>query len=380
MISREKGLGGYNLIFCVLAAFLPLGSNIGVLFSWGVFPVLAVLITLYYTRSMRLEGVFVFLVIVILLSINYFITIQYIDYTIRVNKNICLALIGCFYFIVCFYSESFTLRNLNKAITVALVVNFIFFMLQFLMYYIGNFYLDYGQMTGGEGGRNFSNELFRASGIFSEPAEYCSAMICLVSIKYFIEKSLSRFSLLILITVMLSFSVIGLIQAIAFLFIANFRKIYKRPLNLILFCLICFTAFLIFKDYLFERYDLFILGQDGSNNTKIDTISFFIDNKSYLYGGAGLMGYDLYSMPLFFQGLYDLTFWGANVTIFGLILGLVINFAFFLFLLLNFNAKKIGIILICLLKINVMIYASYWFFIFSLIILARDKTINSSGH
>lgn len=377
MTFSKKEPGGYNVVFCVLAAFFPLGSSIGVLIAWGVFPIIAILLTLSYSRSILKEGLFVFIFFVVLLLFNYLVTIQYIDYTVRVNKNICLALIGCLYFVICFYSKSFSLSKLNSAIDIALKINITLFILQFCLYYAGGYYLDYSYLSGGDGARNFSGDLFRASGIFSEPAEYCSAMICLVSIKYLIEKKLSRFSCVILITVMLSFSVVGLIQTVSLFLIINFTRVCRRPLYLFILFMVFCAAVYIFKDYLIERYDLFILGNDGSNNTKIETISFFINNPSYLYGGAGLMGYDLYSMPLFFQGLYDLTYWGANVTIFGLFIGFIINFLFLFFLLRNFGLKEICVIFVCLIKINVMIYASYWFFIFSLLVLAKNKKLTS---
>jgi hypothetical protein len=75
-----------------------------------------------------------------------------------------------------------------------------------------------------------------------------------------------------------------------------------------------------------DRYTAFIDGSDGSNNTKVDTINFFLVHTEYLFGGAGLIGYDPATMPLFLQGLYDLTFLGQVLVYSALSLVLLLVF------------------------------------------------------
>ncbi|OAT23445.1 hypothetical protein M977_00695 [Buttiauxella gaviniae ATCC 51604] len=377
MTSNKKKIQDQNIFFCVLAAFFPLGSSIGVTIAWGVLPLVAITFTLLNSRVIYTKGLVLFFLFFIVLCINYIIVVQYVDYKERININLILSLVGCFYFCVCFFSSSFTIDKLKRAIDLTLSINVLFFLIQFISYYVLNFYLDYSRLSGGFGARNFHDTLFRASGIFNEPAEYSSAIICLISIRYLLGGYINKRGYLSLVTVAMSFSIVGIIQVFCFLFLVNIKKIFRQPMFIFVMigCLLLLVA--CFNDYLLQRYQLFIMGGDGSNNTKIDTINYFLQNPKYLYGGAGLMGYDLFKMPLFFQGLYDLTFWGANITIFGVFGGLVINILFLFFLIRNFSFQKILIIMLCLLKINVMIYASYWFFILSLIMIVDFNKKNN---
>lgn len=383
MISDKKNVYGstkykYSIIFCMLAAFLPLGSTFGVVFSWILFPAIAIVLTLCSSRSFNKKGIYFLIFSISLLLVNYGITSQYVQYKVRLDFNLLLALIGCIYVSVCFYSVSFNFKALSKAIDVVLFLNVIFFFTQFLCFYLFHLRIDYSQLSGGIGTRNDYGVIFRASGVFNEPAEYSSAMTVLVIIRYLINEKLSKLSYLALISVALSFSFVGMFQSVFTLFIISFKDIRKKPVYILWGVLILILASSLSYDFVMQRYDAFISGNDGSNNTKIDTFNFFIENPSYLYGGAGLIGYDPNTMPLFFQGLYDLTFFGACLSIFGIYIGPLLCILLLVFIFINYRLNHVLLILICLLKINIMVYASYWVFIIAIILIPVNRVINNS--
>lgn len=351
------------LVFCLLAAFLPLGSTFGVLLSWFLFPCIAILLTVLHSRRFQLYGVFFFIFSSLLLLFNYAIVVQYVTFKERLEFNMFLAIIGSFYMSVVLYSDKFNFKDLTKAIDVILFINIALFLVQFLAFYIFSYRVDYSSLTGGVGTRNDYGILFRASGIFNEPAEYSAAMTVLVVVRFLINRKLNKLSVLSLITTILSFSFVGIIQSFSVLFLILSRNFYKKPSYFLWAIFLSILGGIIFLDMFIERYTAFIDGSDGSNNTKLDTINFFLTNSEYLTGGAGLIGYDPLSMPLFMQGLYDLTFFGSSITIFGIYIGIFINILLIGFIIRNYRFLDAALIFICLLKINVMIYAMYWFFI-----------------
>ena len=199
-------------------------------------------------------------------------------------------------------------------------------------------------------------------------------MTVLVSVRFLMNQRLTKLSALSILTVILSFSFVGIFQSISLLFIIFFKDIRRKPSYIFWGLAVIVLASISFYDMFFQRYAIFIDGTDGSNNTKIDTLNFFINNVNYLYGGAGLIGYDPDVMPLFMQGLYDLTFFGSCISIFGIYIGSAICILIMAFIIFNYKLSDILLIFICLLKINVMIYANYWFFIIAIIIIPIVKS------
>ena len=363
-----------SLNTCVLAAFLPIGSTYGAILSWVVLPTISFISSLISSDfKLKKEWALTLFIVLFLLIFNYSITMSYVQFTSRINLNICLSIWGAIYISFVFYSSSFTINGLKRTIDLVLLVSLLLFSLQFILFYFFNFPFDYSELTGGNGARNYYGDIFRASGAFNEPAEYAASMMILLVVRHLICPTYKGFHYIVIISIFLSFSFVGIVQACLLIISIKITEIRKSLWNIILIFIVIMAISLVFHDYFLSRYLLFIEGGDGSNNTKVDVIKFFLNNLSYLYGGAGLVGYDESSMPVFMQGLYDLTFFGANITIFGLFVGLIIDAFTILFLLVNFTRKEVFLILLCLIKVNVMIYASYWFLMFSLIVLAKNK-------
>ncbi|END4887835.1 O49 family O-antigen polymerase, partial [Escherichia coli] len=111
MISEKKNMRMSSfkapLIFCLLAAFLPLGSTIGVAFSWVIFPAIAIILTFLVSRFFYRSGVYFLVLSIVLLVLNYGIVLQYVSFAERLEFNMLLAIIGCFYMSVVFFSYKF---------------------------------------------------------------------------------------------------------------------------------------------------------------------------------------------------------------------------------------------------------------------------------
>lgn len=374
MIFNRAAMSRLSLNTCVLAAFLPIGSTYGAILSWVILPTIAFISSLISSDfKFKKEWIVTLFIVLFLLVFNYSLTISYVQFTSRINLNLCLSIWGAVYISFIFYSSGFTVNGLRRAIDLVLLVSLLLFSLQFFLFYVFNYSFDYSELTGGSGARNYYGDIFRASGAFNEPAEYAASMMILLVVRHLICPTYKVFHYIAIISIFLSFSFVGIIQAFLLIISIKVTEVRKSLWNIALIFIILIVISLVFHDYFLSRYLLFIEGGDGSNNTKVDVINFFLNNLSYLYGGAGLVGYDESSMPVFMQGLYDLTFFGANITIFGLFIGLIIDAFTILFLLVNFTKKEVFLILLCLIKVNVMIYASYWFLMFSLIVLAKNK-------
>ncbi|HFK7527666.1 TPA: O49 family O-antigen polymerase, partial [Escherichia coli] len=356
MISEKKNMRMSSfkapLIFCLLAAFLPLGSTIGVAFSWVIFPAIAIILTFLVSRFFYRSGVYFLVLSIVLLVLNYGIVLQYVSFAERLEFNMLLAIIGCFYMSVVFFSYKFNFSDLSKAINIVLLISIILFFIQFLSYYLFNYRIDYSLATGGIGTRNDYGSLYRASGIFNEPAEYSSAITVLVVSSYLINRKLSLLNIIALISTMLSFSFVGIIQSFFVIYIVLFRNLCRKPVYIFLIIGIVILVWISFFDLFIDRYEAFINGSDGSNNTKLDTLNFFLTHTEYLLGGAGLIGYDPETMPLFMQGLYDLTFFGSCISIFGIVIGSFIAIAVTVYIIYNYTISDMTLIFICLLKIN----------------------------
>ena len=65
-------------------------------------------------------------------------------------------------------------------------------------------------------------------------------------------------------------------------------------------------------------------GKDGSNSTKIDTFKNMLNSPYLLMLGYGFTSNSKTSPP-FYEGLYDVTFFGANISTFGVPLGVLID-------------------------------------------------------
>lgn len=354
----------------LLFSGVALTSKLGVIISWLTIPLITLFLFLskkpvVHRNNFLIASFGVFIISMAGLS-GYFLDI----YNSRVINNVCLSLIGMF-MAVMFYKDNLINHNaFSSAIKFVIVINLLAFYIQFISYYFFHYVIDYNLLSGGLGGRFYWGELFRAAGFFDEPAVYSLHMVALLVMLYMQERKFSGLISVTLASLFLSFSFIAIIQAILLscLFIKNKR-------NLIVPCVICFIVIFLFKDNIHERYIQFVSGDDGSNNTKLDTIKNLFLGFRWLFG-YGLVGYNQ-SFPLYYQGLYDLTFWGANFTLYGIVVGLIVNFVTFMFIL-KFSIKDFLLINVVLLKLSTPTYAIYWCFIFFLIWYKQNTVVSNA--
>ncbi|MDE9486657.1 hypothetical protein [Xenorhabdus bovienii] len=337
----------------------------GVILSWIILPILIIL--KISSKKIKIKSTYFTLSTLLFLLIIFSTIIPYFfgEYTTRLYSNFYLSTVGLFISLLFFSCNDINKKNITSAINLVLLINISAFYIQFVSYYVFEYTLDYNYITGGLGGRFYWGEVFRASGLFDEPAVYSLHIVCLIVSTFLLQKKTNILIYTSIASLFLSFSFIAIFQGILLLILLTKNKKY-----LIISLLLSVAILIIFQDNILLRYNEFLLGNDGSNNTKIQTIVGLINSNKWLIG-YGLVGYHS-SFPLYYQGLYDLTFWGANISLLGLPLGLAVNIFSFLYIL-KFSKKEFLLINIVLLKLSVPTYSIYWFFIFFLIWYKRNK-------
>ncbi|EAN0852561.1 hypothetical protein G6162_003963 [Salmonella enterica] len=358
----------------LLFSGISLTSKLGVIVFWLSIPVIFFYcfgVSLLYNRKVHKKYFImviwsVFFILMAGLS-GYFLD----DFNSRVISNVYLSLVGLFMALV-FYNRgnSSNDKSFITAIKITISINLCAFYIQFVSFYLFHYIIDYNLLSGGLGGRFYWGDLFRAAGFFDEPAVYSLHMVALTVMLYMQERKFSILIIVTLLSLLLSFSFIAIFQAmiLSLLFIKNKR-------GLLVPLVVCLVVALLFKDNIYERYLQFVSGGDGSNNTKLDTIYNLFQGVKWLYG-YGLVGYSQ-SFPLYYQGLYDLTFWGANISLYGIVLGLIINVTV-LFFLLKFTMRDFLLINIVLLKLSTPTYGIYFCFLFFLLWYKQNMVIRDA--
>lgn len=374
-MHRENSLMAY---LYMMFSGVALTSQFGVFVFWLAIPF--VILCHFFTCNRIIYAKFLFLTMFGLCAIVIAGLSGYFgdEYNSRVVSNVYLSVTSLLMAFVFYNTNACNKEVFLRAIKLVLVINLVAFYLQFISFYIFHYIIDYNLLSGGLGGRYFWGQLFRASGLFDEPAVYSLHMVALLVMLYMQERKFSFLISVTLASLFLSFSFMAIFQAILLssLFIRNKK-------NLVIPVVFCSIVVFLFKDNIYERYIQFVNGSDGSNNTKLDTLSNLFDGVKWLYG-YGLVGYNQ-SFPLYYQGLYDLTYWGANLTLYGIVVGGGVN-VISLIVLSKFTFKDFLLINIVLLKLSVPTYGVYWCFVFFIIWykwnvgVIHGKNISSDGH
>ena len=355
-----------SCFFAFFAASLSLTSPYGALLSWVILP--CVVFILSVNIKLNLWKNIIFILGCFLLLVTSYFSYEVSIYRERYLLNISLVIFGLM----------FSLYSINKSnidglvflIDKIILVNVILFLIQFFSHYVFNENIDYNMLTGGAGSRNEWGTLYRASGVYDEPAVFCMHMTGLIVLRWIISKENIIFCNLALICMCLSFSFVGILQAFSlFVLMGNSFKSKK----IILMIVFLFVFFIYFYDNFEERFLQFLNGDDGSNNTKIDVIKEFLSDENLIKYGYGFVGYRS-DYPLHYQGIYDLTFFGANFTIYGIFFGSIINMAFFFLIAKSkFSIKEVLMIFVALIKISTPTFMIYWFFIVTLFFINKNR-------
>ncbi|ATX92611.1 hypothetical protein [Citrobacter portucalensis] len=358
-----------KLALLVIAATTSLTNTFGAIITWICLPLLIIFFGLIGKKKFNIRAIIMALIIIFFITASSYFAYSYAEYNSRFIINYLLSVVGFITVAIGFNKLDFI--YLSRLIKIVLLAHCILFLMQFLSYYVFKYNLDYNLLTGGPGSRHEWGELYRTTGIYDEPAVFAMHISTLIVMKYIIKKKTDAVDRIALLCLVLSFSFVGIFQA----FLIGYL-VFRGPAKKILFSLGCMAFILFFIDNIILRYNEFIAGGDGSNNTKIETINHFLNSSDKLFFGYGLAGYDA-SFPLYYQGLYDLTFWGANFTLWGVVIGSLLT-SYFLWKLSLFKFKEIILINVCLIKIATPTFMIYWFFIIFIYLYSKKRMHNVS--
>ncbi|WP_429231931.1 hypothetical protein [Aeromonas veronii] len=219
----------------------------------------------------------------------------------------------------------------------------------FAYYFMGGIVVDYSLIIGGESSRILF-DVFRPAGLTSEPAIYSAILIGLLSIYFILVRKINYVIFIGAGSVLLTQSIAGIIMTGLFFL----TVILSRPtiMKFSFMLVVCMSLIIAVAPLLENRYERFMNGNDTSNNTKIETFENMLKTDALLYTGYGFVGKSK-SAPAFYEGLYDVTLWGANIVTYGIPIGITLNLAMLIFIIripIDFTGKIL--IMISLLKIT----------------------------
>lgn len=260
-----------------------------------------------------------------LLCLNFSFTYFYWKEDFAQIGNFLFSVIGVLIYVT--FSDILCKLNDKKIcslINLFLTFNVLIFFLQLVLYYIFSYDLDFSNLMGGAGNRalNYS-EIYRPTGIYDEPAIYGLYLSVLIASKLFFTKKLDFLVLVGLITMLLTFSFVSIILAVGIILITFSKRL--SVFSFILCCLVMLLAILIvyenswMPDFLLNRLDSLLEGNDGSTSNKVQSFQFWLNNESVRNFGFGFIGLRGWT-PEFFDAIYDMTLYGTAITQFGVIL------------------------------------------------------------
>ncbi|HEM6924310.1 TPA: hypothetical protein U2M34_003001 [Providencia rettgeri] len=312
---------------------------------------------------------FISIIILNKLDINYYADYYYI--TIPINILFISLIFGT-------QQKLLSQPNFWDTLTKLLIsINFFFLIAQVTLYYIADYSLDLGALTGGNEIRGITNYndtvILRPGGIYEEPSIYAAYVFSFLVLRFILVSK--KFDIYIFIGVLglfLTMSTISIFLASLFLIFAYL----KIKLSNLLFILTVISISIYFSwDYLSIRLINSIDGVDPSNATKFNVINQFINDPELFWFGFGIVKkHLLYGL----DGLGDTTIYTSLITIFGFIWGFILV-AFLIISIFYSNLSKRGKILALLvfIKLSWPAYSFFWvmylFFVFNSKYLNREN-------
>ncbi|MCL0002329.1 hypothetical protein MKT61_004150 [Providencia rettgeri] len=265
--------------------------------------------------------------------------------------------------------NSFNEATFIKSLKLTILILSFSIITQFVLYYFFNYKLDYSVLLGGlESRTSYSSSIYRASGLTAEPSIISGIIVALMTLYFFFIKKFDTIFFVGSISCCFTLSTLGIFLVTIFLFIAFFKR---QNILLLLLLTIPFVLFVL-PEFL-ERYLIFKSGNDSSNNIKLIIVENLINNEHLLYLGYGFTGKSI-SAPTFYEALYDLTFFGSLIVLFGLPLGLLLSFTMVAIILnLSFNIKEKILIFLCLIKISSPTFIFFNLFILLVFIISHKR-------
>lgn len=215
--------------------------------------------------------------------------------------------------------DSCNFKSLNKIINVVLIIHLMFFFTQYLLFHVFNYRIDFlysiigeTQRVGATKLKEFGEASIRASGLFSEPGSYTVYIYIFVCIKILINKKIEIITGIALASMLLSFSMSGILLLVfILLYYLFFTKYSKNKVKSIFTGLIGLIIIIIYKADIIlgpikER--ILNLNQDVSVNQRyMGGYDYFFDNGFFLSGlGIGNLSPNIRGTSVILGGLYDL--------------------------------------------------------------------------
>ncbi|HII4378959.1 TPA: hypothetical protein ACY4P7_000939 [Vibrio parahaemolyticus] len=259
--------------------------------SLAPFPVVSMLLSYAFflkaltdRKSINKDIVSFLSILMIFLSLSLLITLADKDNKLNINSILGINL-NILFFLAIYLNRDVFLKYISS-LNLVLFVHFSFFFIQLISFHFLGEKIDFLQPITGETQRvnGFSSleangfSMFRPSGLFNEPGNYAVHVLTIMWLLKVNDKINHVFEKLLLLSIILSFSLSGMLGVFAYLLITyNYLKISIRKLII---------SSVIFLGLLFYFYDLIFLyitervgniGADNSANVRLSAFDAIFD-------------------------------------------------------------------------------------------------------
>ena len=262
-------------------------------------------------------------------------------------------------------------RTANNLFRLLIIFHSTLFLFQFFMWYIINIDFDLGSLLGGEAHRAQTKfGLYRATGVWEEPSIYAGYIFSFLTIRYVFFQESGWVDKLGLVTIILSFSTLGLMLSCVYILLvyARFRISY-----LVGFIAFISVLWVLSGEHAIERYNMLVDGSDGSTKTKTYIVESYMQSTDIIIEGYGLVDKKKTGTYLY-DGLGDLTLYFNLLIIFGLFGGVIL--LIFIIELCKIQGYRRKLFVFSLfLKVAAFYYPYFWLLFF--LVLFSEKKIDS---
>lgn len=356
---KTNRVASFLLFLYIQMSFITLPAPVSTYGTELVGVAFAVLLMILYKSKIHLNSVFyAFVSTTFLVGVTYLQSF-YLQYSeilflnaIRTAFWISMALL------LYPYIKVMNRDSMAQVIKYVVLLNASTIFLQLLSYYMTGAVIDFSLLLGGEPSRNISSGLFRPTGLTAEPAIFSGALFGCIIVYYLIKQKIDFVVMLGLLSMVLTFSTLATLLVIAFLGTVSILS-FKRVL---FFLPISICTISVLMPSILKRMALFESGDDASNNIKLTVLKNWLDESTIYSFGYGLVGKSN-SAPAYYDALYDMTIIGNTFVIFGIFLGGVLLFLFFLWLFkLSFGWIEKVLILMVFMKLsspNILFFSAF---------------------
>lgn len=285
-----------KLVIFLIIFFTTLHSYYFYNISLAPFPVVGFLLLVFTFNKIDIHFFPLLIILYFVIILNALLGFYYSSGPYYFNSLIGI-LLGPLFFVLFFQKYKLKFPLVSWSIKAVLFVHIAAFYIQFFVFHMFSFKIDYlGFVTGEQSrteGTGVLTDLIRSSGLFNEPASY-SLYVAFFSIILLIHfKKVNVLIFLAILSCFLSLSVGGIVYAI---FIILYYFLFLNR-NLIKFLYYTFIVTIAITYFAFEYYELinqyfnsrfFNSEQDVSANVRFKEGFDFFFNQSFLYQFTGI--------------------------------------------------------------------------------------------